>query len=65
MKPVCLLTGGSGKLGTALVQKLSSTHSIVLSYNSQEPESFSQLKRRLDADDDRDSLSPFRRICGI
>jgi NAD(P)-dependent dehydrogenase (short-subunit alcohol dehydrogenase family) len=58
MKPVCLLTGGSGKLGVALVQKLSLTHSIVLSYNTREPDGFSQLKRRLDAVDD-DKNDPF------
>ena len=59
MRPVCLITGGSGKLGTALTGRLAAEHSTVLVYNAHEPAGFSQLKQRIGpaADDEREPFA--------
>jgi NAD(P)-dependent dehydrogenase (short-subunit alcohol dehydrogenase family) len=44
MKPVCLVTGSAGKLGSALCRAFMDTHEVVAVYRSQLPQFPSQLK---------------------
>jgi NAD(P)-dependent dehydrogenase (short-subunit alcohol dehydrogenase family) len=62
MKPVCLITGGSGRLGTALCKALIDTHEVVAQYRSRVPLLPSQFHRHLGsrpvtkAEEDRSSI---------
>jgi NAD(P)-dependent dehydrogenase (short-subunit alcohol dehydrogenase family) len=47
MKPVCLITGGSGRLGTALCKALIGTHEVVAQYRSRAPLLPSQVHRHI------------------
>jgi NAD(P)-dependent dehydrogenase (short-subunit alcohol dehydrogenase family) len=58
MRPVCLITGGSGKLGTALAERLLPTHELILAYHRHEPPVLHQLRQT--AETARDDLAmPF------
>lgn len=47
MRPVCLVTGASGKLGKALIERLSPGHDLICVHNRREPVGSSQVRRRL------------------
>jgi len=48
MRPVCLVTGASGRLGSAVSELLLQTHDIVAVYRHRVPELSSQLRSRID-----------------
>jgi NAD(P)-dependent dehydrogenase (short-subunit alcohol dehydrogenase family) len=48
MRPVCLLTGSAGRLGSALYQALIATHDVASVYRSQLPRFPSQLRVPID-----------------
>ena len=50
VRPVCLITGASGKLGTALTRRISSDAFGHMRLNRHEPVAFSQLRQRLETD---------------
>ncbi len=45
MKPVCLVTGASGRLGRLLCRDLASDHEVIASYHNTVPDVSSQLRR--------------------
>ena len=63
MKPVCLLTGSGGRLGTALCRTLSAEYNVVAVYRQRIPCVSSQLVSQVDNDASwaaaRESLSVF------
>jgi NAD(P)-dependent dehydrogenase (short-subunit alcohol dehydrogenase family) len=48
MRPVCLVTGGAGKLGSSLCRALISTHEIAAVYRKELPRFPSQLRKPVD-----------------
>lgn len=48
MKPVCLVTGTGGRLGSALCEALSGRYHVVAAYHTTLPPCSSQLQRRVD-----------------
>jgi NAD(P)-dependent dehydrogenase (short-subunit alcohol dehydrogenase family) len=54
MKPTCLVTGGAGKLGTALCRSLAETHQIVAVYHKKMPGFPSQLRHPIDLENGRE-----------
>jgi NAD(P)-dependent dehydrogenase (short-subunit alcohol dehydrogenase family) len=54
MKPTCLITGGAGKLGTALCRALAETHRIVAVYHKKIPAFPSQLRHPIDLESSRE-----------
>jgi NAD(P)-dependent dehydrogenase (short-subunit alcohol dehydrogenase family) len=47
VKPVCLVTGAAGRLGSALCTELARTHNVIAVYRSRIPSINSQLRRRI------------------
>ena len=52
MKRVCLITGASGRLGTALCASLATDYHVIAAYNRNQPSVSSQLRRCLRPSDD-------------
>jgi NAD(P)-dependent dehydrogenase (short-subunit alcohol dehydrogenase family) len=55
MMPVCLVTGSSGKLGSALCRALTQTHQIAAVYRKKLPQFPSQLRSLIDIDGSSES----------